>query len=76
MIREGFKKSDNIFSIYLDIRPFFEHFLKKMFLPQEKLKTIKKFAKNKVKGVEVAVLAAMSGVLAAPYGTSATQRKK
>ena len=50
-----------IFSIFLDTRPFLEHFLKKLFLPLEKLKMGRKFlkfAQNEVKALSVSVLAA------------------
>ena len=52
-------------------------FEKKVFLPLENLKTLKKFsniAKNEVKAVKVAVLAAPCNVLAAPRGVLATPR--
>ena len=66
----------NIFYFFLDTRPFFEHFLKKCFLPLENLKTLfSKFAKNELKAVKVAALhaafAILSGMLAAPCGMTA-----
>ena len=65
-----------IFSIFLDTRPFFEHFLKKnVFLPLKKLKTLKfsKIAKNEVKAVQVAVFATPHGMSAIPRGVSVAQ---
>ena len=41
-------------------------------MPLEKLKKFSKFAKNEVKAVKVAVLAAPCNVLVAPRGVSAT----
>ena len=56
-------------SIFLDTRLFFEYFLKKCFLPLERLKL--KFAKNEVKAVKVAEMATPCGVSAALQGMSA-----
>ena len=52
---------------------FLSTFEKKVFLPLENLKTLKKFskiAKNEVKAEKVAVLAAPRGMLATPRGVS------
>ena len=60
-----------MFSIFLDTRQFFEHFLKKCFFAPRKadkhLEKFSKFAKNEVKAVKMAVSAALRGMSATPH---------